>query len=154
MNLMSAQNFRSLAFTVLTALFLWWGGNADAITIETDLGSAPAIKTHTATPFDALNGTPLAGQTLSLDFMFTDGEFARLFTVTSFSFTCMLDLRTNATGSLGFADGIGYLLDQNGDALHTPQDLGIASDDEGGIHAGLLPFFSGELQRPLDFFGV
>jgi hypothetical protein len=144
----------SLTSATTAAFALCWSGNVSATNIGIDLGSAPAIITHTSTGFNNLNGTALTGQTLSLDFTFTTGEFVRLFTVTSFSFASLLDLRTDAGAFVGFADGTGYLVDQNGNPLITPQSLGSASGDNGSMHMDLFPFFSGELGRPADFFGV
>jgi len=125
-----------------------------AVTIGIDLGNFPTLTSQIEVPFDALNGVSLSGQTLSLDFMFTNGEFVRLFTVTNPSFTTLITLQTNGSGLVGFLDGTGYLLDQQGNALQTPQDLGSASGNDASMGAALFPLLPGQLQRPLDFFGI
>ena len=78
--------------------------------IGIDLGPPPELKTHISRSFDALNGISLAGKTLSIDLLFTNNEFARLFTMTSPSFTCLIALRTNDSGIVGFLEGTGLLL--------------------------------------------
>ena len=135
-------------------IILSCSGQAKAIPIWIDLGPSPSLKSHTSNPFDGLDGLSLAGQTLSINFRFTNSEFARLFSVTSRSFKSLLTLQTNGSGVVGFLHGTGFLVDQHGNALETPQDLGSASSNNGSLHAGLFPFFSGELNSPLDFFGV
>jgi len=46
------------------------------------------------------------------------------------------------------------LVDQHGNPLEQPQLLGSASGNNGSLAAGLFPLLPGDLQRPLDFFGV
>jgi len=75
--------------------------------------------------FTDLNGTPLVGQTMSLDFMFTNGNFVRLFTVTQPLFDVSLQLQTSGVGFVGFLSGTGYLLDQSGKGFLTPQEMGV-----------------------------
>jgi len=139
---------------IVVMIMLSWSGQAKANTIWIDLGPSPSLKSQTSDPFDGLDGISLAGQTLSINFRFTNSEFARLFTVTSRSFKSLLTLQTNGSGVVGFLDGTGFLLDQQGHALTTPEDLGSASTNNGSMHAGLLPFSSGELNTPVDFFGI
>jgi len=125
-----------------------------AVAISLDLGPAGNITSEVVTSFSALNGLSLAGQNISLDFTFTNAEFVRLFTLTSESFSTLLTLQTSGTGLVGFLDGTGFLSDQNGNPLHSPQILGSASGSDGTMAAGLFPFFSNELQHPLDFYDV
>jgi hypothetical protein len=145
-----AANFAAIAAMIM----LSWSGRAKAVPIGIDLGSSPSLKWHTSASFDRLNGISLEGQRLSINILFTNNEFARLFTVTSRSFISLLTLQTNRSGRVGFLDGTGFLLDQQGNALTTPEDLGRASDNHGSMHVGLFPFFSGELNTPVDFFGI
>lgn len=145
---------RAATFAAITMIMLSWSGRAKAIPIWIELGPSPSLKSHTSAPFDGLDGISLAGQTLSINFRFTNSEFARLFTVTSRSFKSLLTVQTNRSGRVGFLDGTGFLLDQQGNALTTPQDLGRASDNHGSMHVGLFPLFSGELNAPVDFFGI
>src|SRR5882762_5849 len=130
------------------------GENARATTIGINLGSSPRITSEVTVSVDALNGVSLNGQTLSLNFMFTNSEFVRLFTATSASFAASLNLQTNGSGLVGFLSGTGELLDQQGNALQTPQNLGSASRDDGSMFAALFPLSSGQLHKPLDFFGI
>jgi len=46
------------------------------------------------------------------------------------------------------------LVDQEGNPLQPPQQLGSASGDNGLLAAGLFPLLPGDLSRPLDFFGI
>jgi hypothetical protein len=104
--------------------------------------------------FAALNGIALQGQTLSLDFSFSNGEFVRLFSITSDSFQVQISLQTSGMGQVGFLSGTGFLFDQHGNALDPAQDLGSASGDDGSMAAGLFPLSGSGLPRPIDFFGV
>jgi len=139
---------------IVVMIMLSWSGQAKAIPIWIDLGPSPSLTSHTSAPFDGLDGISLAGQTLSINVRFTNNEFARLFTVTSRSFISLLTVQTNRSGRVGFLDGTGFLLDQQGNALTAPEDLGRASDNHGSMHVGLFPFSSGELNTPVDFFGI
>jgi len=53
-----------------------------------------------------------------------------------------------------FLSGTGFLVDQEGNPLQPPQQLGSASGDNGLLAAGLFPLLPGDLSRPLDFFGI
>jgi len=128
--------------------------NAAATSIGIDLGTPPKLTSQVDSSFQALNSVSLSGQTLSLDFMFTNSEFARLFTVTDSLFTARLTLQTNGLGLVGFLDGTGELLDQQGNPIQPAQALGSASGHHGSMHVELFPLLSGQLQKPLDFFGV
>jgi hypothetical protein len=146
---------RGVVFTAVAVLGLAAVGRVQAITtIGIDLGPASTITSDMSVPFDALDGISLAGQTLSINFTFTNKEFVRLFTITSASFISRISLQTNGSGVVGFLSGTGYLFDHQGNAIDTPQDLGSASGNDGSLDAGLLPLLSGELQRPIDFYGV
>ena len=98
--------FAGVLFALITT------SKADPITFE--IGVAPGVKTAIAWSTNALNGTSLQGQTLSLDFVFGSVRFGRLFTITDSSLTAMLTLNTNGSGVVGFLDGTGYLFNQNG----------------------------------------
>jgi hypothetical protein len=124
---------------------------AHATLIQVDLGATGRLTSDTTVLFGDLNGTALNGQSLSLDFVFANSEFARLFTVTT-SFEVSVSLQTNGTGLVGFLDGTGYLTDQNGGPLHAPQALGSASSSDASMTAGLFPLSS--VSTPLDDYGV
>lgn len=130
--------------------------SAEALNIEIDLGPPGVISTPPGitVPFADLNGVALSGQTLSLEFTFKNGQFVRLFTVTNSQFVALVSLQTDAFGVAGFLEGTGYLVDLQGNALQQPESLGSASSDDGAMHAGLFPLLLGDLDRPLDFYGV
>ena len=139
---------------IIAALSLEAIGSARATTIDLDLGTPPHVTSKVTNSFDALTGTALQGQTLSLDFTFSHGEFVRLFTITSNPFVGLLKLQTNSSGMLDFLNGTGFLVDQQGNPLQQPQQLGSAAGNNGSLAAGLFPLLPGDLQRPFDFFGV
>ena len=139
---------------IISAVSLGAVLSARATTISLDLGTPPRVTSNVTNSFDALNGTALQGQTLSLDFTFSHGEFVRLFTVTSAPFVALLKLQTNGSSNIDFLSGTGFLVDQHGNPLQQPQQLGSASGDNGLLAAGLFPLLPGDLSRPLDFFGL
>ena|SRR5438874_7751989 len=149
-----AANARDLFAGIIAAIALLTLGSSQATTISLDLGASPKVSSKVMDSFDVLDGTLLLGQTLSLDFTFSDGEFVRLFTITSKPFTFLLKLQTDASGMVDFLDGTGFLVDQHGNPLQSPQQLGSASGNNGLLAAGLFPLLPGNLQRPLDFFGI
>src|SRR6266581_297340 len=131
---------------IVAAVSLGTVGSAHATTIDLDLGTPPHVTSKVANSFDALTGIALQGQTLSLDFTFSHGEFVRLFTITSNPFVGLLKLQTNSPGMLDFLNGTGFLVDQHGNPLEQPQQLGSASGDNGSLAAGLFPLLPGDLQ--------
>jgi hypothetical protein len=145
---------RTLILAAIALLVLAAASNIQAVTIQIDLGNPGTLTTDRTVAFDDLNGTSLLGQNLSVDFNFANDEFVRLFTVTSISFGAFITLQTDGSGLVGFLDGTGYLVDQQGNPLQSPQPLGSASGSDGSMSAGLFPLLSGELSRPLDFYGV
>jgi len=56
---------------IIAAISLGPIGSARATTIDLDLGTPPHVTSNVTNSFDALNGTALQGQTLSLDFTFS-----------------------------------------------------------------------------------
>lgn len=126
---------------------------AEAVVINIDIGVPGGLSNDSVIRFDDLNGMSLTGQSLSLDFLFDEGAFARLFTVTT-SYSTALRFRTDGNGLAGFMDGTGYLLDDMGNPLHSAQQLGRASSDTGWMYVGLYPLLCCEFGAPLDHFGV
>jgi hypothetical protein len=148
-------NAASRATVLATALALTMIGRALAVDIPINLGSPGTLETDDSVSFSDLNETPLSHQSLLLDFVFSGNQFVRLFTTTDASFSILLTLQTNGSGDLGSnLHGTGFLFDKGRSALHSTQDLGSASSDDASLSVGLFPFFSGELNTPLDFFGV
>jgi hypothetical protein len=120
------------------------------------------------TAFNQLDGQLLNGQTLSLDFVFTD-NFVRFLPPgglpqTGTDFDISVYIATNASlppgEFVGFATGTGFIFDQAGHALETSKALGSFVDSAGGIGLGLFPFFadrtgaiSNEIARNASFYG-
>src|SRR5438270_7804891 len=144
----------ALFAAIISAVNLGAVVSARATTIDLDLGTPPHVTSNVTNSSDALNGTGLQGRNLSLDFTFSHSEFVRLFTVTSSPFVALLKLQTNSSSMVDFLSGTGFLVDQQGNPLQQPQQLGSASGNNGLLAAGLFPLLPGDLQRPLDFFGI
>ena len=145
---------RALALTLSVVCSNFCLPSAHATHIDISLGASPNVTSDVAASFAALNGVALQGQTLSLDFFFSNGAFVRLFSITSDSFHAQLTLQTSGMGQVGFLSGTGFLFDQHGNPLDPAQSLGSASGDDGSMAAGLFPLFGSGLSRPSDFFGV
>jgi hypothetical protein len=130
-------------------------GTANATLITVDLGP-PTGNTSQTTPFlfSALNGTALAGQTLSLDFSFLDDQFVHITDFTSNSFDVGVSFRTNGSGVLGFLDGTGHLSDINGNPIPGLGITGSASRSDGTLGIGLFPLQGINLARPFNFYDV
>jgi len=134
-------------FVAVALLTLAGSEAARGVTIN--LGSPSTLATDTTISFSDLNGTPLVGQNLSVDFVFTSSEFVRLFTVTT-DFSVFMTLQTSSSSSVGLLSGTGYLTDSLGNALEAPETLGSASSSTGSMTVGLFP----TVGRPLDFYDV
>jgi hypothetical protein len=92
------------------------------------------------------------GQPLSLDFVFTNMEFVRLFTVTT-DFSVFMTLQTNGSNlgkNMVFLSGTGYLTDIHGNPLESAETLGRTSSSS-AMPVGLISPTAG---RPIDFYGV
>ena len=136
----------------------------EAITIGIDLGPShvlTGINPETSKiPFDGLNSTPVDGS-VSVDFLFTNNEFVRLFTATQPGFDALMTIQTNGSGLLGFLSGTGYLIDAQGDAIPGFEVTGSASGNDGSLGIGFFPLLkdkngtpNDQLPRPLDFYGI
>ena len=166
--LMNSTPVRLLVFSVqarraiLASVLFSFIHLADAAPIVVSLGPSHTITSQTpSSPFNALNGTPLDGQSLSVDFSFSNNEFARVFSVTSDDFQAVIKLQTNNLGFAGFLDGTGYLIDINGNEIPGFGITGSASGNKGWIALSLFPLLKDEdgtpntdLLRPFDFYGV
>jgi hypothetical protein len=137
-------------------------GTANAIPITVNLGP-PVHQTTRTSPhsFVELNGTQLAGQTLSLDFSFARDQFVRISKTTSSAFDVSLAFHTNGSSLLGFLEGTGYLTNINGNPIPGFGITGSASSDSGDLFIGLFPLVKDhngtpnrDLHRPLDFYDV
>jgi hypothetical protein len=152
-------------FFPVLAIAMFSSELAQATNIGIDLGPAhvlTGINPETnRLPFDGLRGTPLFGQTVSVDFFFAHNGFVRIFTATGPAFDVQVNLQTNGSGLLGFLHGSGYLIDAQGNAIPGFGVTGSASGDDGSLGIGLFPLLKDDsgtpnqdLARPLDFYGV
>jgi hypothetical protein len=133
-------------YLIAVAIFVAHGAALNATPIGITLGSS-RITPFFATPFNDVNGISLHGQSLSLNFVFTD-NFIRLlpppgFPQTSMDFDISITLHTDAHGLPGFGSGTGFIFDQTGQPLEAPVVLGSAASDNGAIFLGLFPLLDG-----------
>lgn len=150
-----------LLSSAIVVLGLTAAGSMYAGPIEIDLGPPNKITSDLSElPFDALNGTPIGGETMSIDFTIANSQFVRLFTKTSPLFQVLITLRTNGTNPDDFLHGTGYLVDSQGMAIPGFGITGKGSDHD-LLSIGLFPLLkdnngtpNNDLPRPLDFFGI
>jgi hypothetical protein len=121
-------------------------GALNATSIPINLGPT-RVTPFFGTSFNELNGVSLNGQSLSLNFVFTD-NFVRLLPPGSFphtgqDFDIALILDTNANRLPGFASGSGFIFDQAGNQLQPAERLGSAASSGGAIVLGLFPLSDG-----------
>jgi hypothetical protein len=104
-----------------------------------------------------LDGTVLAGQSLSLDLLLSNDVLARLFLPDPGSFGIELIIHTNSGTFPGFAGPTpGYLLNPNGKQFGGTQVAGRASGSDGTLEMGLVSFNAGSLAgaQAVDISGV
>jgi hypothetical protein len=104
-----------------------------------------------------LNGTVLAGQSLSLDLLLSNDVLARLFLSDPGTFGIGLTISTNAGTFPGFTGSTtGYLLDPKGNQLGGSQFAGTADGSDGTLDVGLVSFTSSNLEgaQVFDISGV
>ena len=129
-----------------------------------DLGP-PALYTNTQLgpiAFADLNGTPVNGSTLSLNVLFSSGEFVRLFSDTTPSFDVSLRLRTDAGTFPGFVtNASAYLIAQDGSAIPGFSVVARADSNGDGTSLGFFSLLADSngtpntsLSFPLYFYGV
>jgi len=151
----ASREIRMKKRLVAAAIFAAHSAALNATPIEITIGSA-RITPFFATPFNDVNGVSLNGQSLSLNFVFTD-NFIRLlpspgFPQTAVNFDISVALHTNANGLAGFASGTGFIFDQTGQPLQAPVVLGSAASDDGAIFLGLFPLLD-EAPTNTRFYG-
>ena len=110
-----------------------------------------------ASPFNDVNGVSLHGQSLSVNFVFTD-NFIRLlpppgFPQTAVNFDISVTLHTDANVLPGFGSGTGFIFDKTGQPMQAPEVLGSAASDHGAIFLGLFPLFDG-VPANAHFYGI
>jgi hypothetical protein len=152
-------------YTRVILILLFTAKVVSASTIGIDLGPPAVYTTDTQVgpvAFSDLNGTPVNGSTVSLDFSFSNGEFVRLYSNTDKSFEIGLGLHTDAGTFPGFVtNATGYLIAQNGSAIPGFGVVGRSDSSNGSTFLGLFPLFAdssgtpdNSLSFPLDFYGV
>jgi len=137
-----------------------------ATTIQIDLGSPGTYTGANAQlgpiSFSDLNGTPVNGSSLSIDFFFTNNEFVRLFASTTPFFDVRLNLVTNAGTFPGLLTAQSdYLIAEDGSAIPGFGIVGRADGSNGSTSIGFFPLLEDangtpnpNLTFPLDFYGV
>jgi hypothetical protein len=141
---------KTITTAALAACFFLTLNAARGTTIELDLGATRTTESISF-QFEELNGIPLLGQTLSIDFVFANDGFVRVF---GRSFIIALTMQTNNTGipQFDFREGTGYVFDNAGQALTPPTVF-----QSGGV--GFVPPATGLLEvglglgPPLLFYG-
>jgi hypothetical protein len=153
-----------IAALIGSGLVFLFASLTQATSIGIDLGPSRVLtgENPEAGPigFNGLNGTPVTGS-VSVDFVFTNNEFARIYTATQPLFQALITLQTNGSGFLGFLSGTGYLIDAHGNPIPGFGITGSASGDDGSLSIGLFPLLkdkngtpNDQLKKPFDFYGV
>jgi hypothetical protein len=142
-------------FLLATVILVVHTGALKATSIPINSGPT-RITPFFGASFNALNGVSLDGQSLSLNFVFTD-NFIRLlppggFPQTGQDFAIAVILDTNANGLPGFGSGSGFIFDQAGNPLQPSERLGSAASSGGEIVLGLFPLSDGAPPNA-NFFG-
>ncbi len=110
---------RLLLLATLGCSISWVPAHATTITI--DLGPPGRVTGEKIVSFSDLNDLPLSGQTLSLDLVFSDNGFVRLFKSTNSTFLFLPMLDVFGAGTINNPTGNGYLFDQAGNPImHRP----------------------------------
>ncbi len=161
----AASSLKTLPALAVALVALAGVGKIQATTIVgIDLGPSRVLTgTNPETgriSFSGLNGTSVAGS-LSVDFLFTNNAFVRLFTMTEPGFNVLINLSTSGSGLAGFLHGTGHLLDASGNAIPGFGITGAASGSDASMSIGLFPLLKDQngtpneqLPKPLDFYGV
>ena len=152
---------QSLVFMGIALITLGGLEKIGATTIGIELGSSQVFTGETSRiPFQELNRTSITGS-VSLDFIFKNGKFVRLYKGSSTAFNALIELQTTGSGLLGFLNGTGYLIDAHGKAIPGYTVTGSASGNDGTLGIGFFPLLRDKtgapfvwLQRPIDFYGV
>jgi hypothetical protein len=153
-----------IAALIGSGLVFLFASLTQATSIGIDLGPSRVLtgENPEAGPigFNGLNGTPVTGS-VSVDFVFTNNELARIYTATQPLFEALITLQTNGSGFLGFLSGTGYLIDAHGNPIPGFGITGSASGDDGSLSIGLFPLLkdkngtpNDQLKKPFDFYGV
>src|SRR5438034_9269321 len=122
---------RLLLLATLGCSISWVPAHATTITI--DLGPPGRVTGEKIVSFSELNDLPLSGQTLSLDLVFSDNGFVRLFKSTNSTFLLLPMLDVFGAGTINNPTGNGYLFDQAGNPISSVTSFGgSVTTDPGG----------------------
>src|SRR5437016_14539494 len=131
-----------------------------ATTITIDLGPPGRVTGEKIVSFSNLNGLPLSGQTLSLDLVFSDNGFVRLFKSTNSTFLLLPMLDVFGAGTINNPTGGGYLFDKTGNPISSVTSFGgSVTTDPGGeafrlALGGCYPLLAEGTGGPADIYGA
>src|SRR6266550_1209790 len=138
-----------------------------ATTITIDLGPPGRVIGQKIVSFSGLNDLQLNGQTLSLDLVFSDNGFVRLFKNTSSTFLFLPMLDVFGAGTINNPTGTGYLFNKEGNPISSVTSFGgSVTTDPGGeafrfALGGFFPLLADEIGKPgedgpfpLDIYGA
>jgi len=138
-----------------------WGREARSDTLTFTINPADTGVVFSPGPIDLfssnLNGTVVAGQSVSLDLVFNDDLLARLFLTDPQAFGIELNIHTNAGTFPGFAGPTtGFLLGPNGQQITDTQGAGRSDGSDGSFAVGLEGFTSASFggAQAIDISGV
>lgn len=145
-----------LLFAILLAPSAGWCDTVQFSVPASDIG-APIQSSGIAFYSSALDGVVLAGQSLTLDLVFSNNDLARLFLTDPAAFGVELIVDTNAGTAPGFAGTTtGYLLNPSGNQFGGIQTAGRGDGSDGSFSVGLVSFNSSNLNAAniFDISGV
>ena len=129
-------------------------------TITIDLGPAGRVTGGKIVSFSGLNDLQLNGQTLSLDLVFSDNGFVRLFKSTNSTFLLLPMLEVFGAGTINNPTGGGYLFDKAGNPISSVTSFGgSVTTDPGGeafrlALGGFYPLLAEGTGGPPDIYGA
>src|SRR6267143_2594401 len=138
-----------------------------ATTITIDLGPPGRVTGGKIVSFNDPSDLQLNGQTVSLNLVFSDNGFVRLFQSTSSTFLLLPMLDVFGAGTINNPTGSGYLFDKAGNVISSVTTFGgSVTTDPGGeafrlALGGFFPLLADETGRlgedgpfPLDIYGA
>ena len=131
-----------------------------ATTITIDLGPPGRVIGQKIVSFSGLNDLQLNGQTLSLDLVFSDNGFVRLFKSTNSTFLLLPMLDVFGAGTINNPTGGGYLFDKAGNPISSVTSFGgSVTTDPGGeafrlALGGFYPLLAEGTGGPPDIYGA
>jgi hypothetical protein len=151
---------KALLLLVTLGCSIPWGPTS-ATTITIDLGPPGRVTGEKILSFNDLNDLQFSGQTLSLDLVFNNNSFVRLFESTNSTFLFLPMLDVFGAGTINNPTGSGYLFDQAGNPISSVTSFGgSVTTDPGGeafrfALGGFFPLLAGNNDNfPLDIYGA